>query len=62
MNNKYIVINGKLYKEVESFEDDICPFCGGKDFIIHPEDETFKKRKGCLNCNKWLDPVRFIND
>ena len=31
-----------------------CPFCGSTNLIVHPGDETFMPRRGCLNCNEWF--------
>lgn len=26
--------------------------------FVQPDDETFEERRGCLDCNQWLEPVR----
>lgn len=58
MVKEYIIIDGQLYKRVDYFNSEFCPFCGSKELIINPEDETFLSRVGCLNCDRWIDPVR----
>ena len=38
---------------------DVCPFCHStKPWIVHGGDETFYPRRGCLDCNRWIDQVR----
>ena len=32
--------------------------CKHSRIITKPGDETFLPQRGCLDCNKWLDPVR----
>ena len=36
----------------------VCPFCGSTKLHSKPETETFRERRGCLDCDNWLDPVR----
>ena len=37
-----------------------CPLCGSeRPFIINKGDKTFHDRRGCLDCNKWIDGVHF---
>ncbi len=36
-----------------------CPFCGSSRAPkVIPADKTFHQRRGCLDCNRWWDPVR----
>ena len=35
-----------------------CPHCGGHNLIEKAADETFFARLGCLDCDKWLEPVK----
>ena len=46
-------------KERELYGD-IIDKCEHKRIVIQEEDGTFQARRGCLDCDKWLDPVRFI--
>jgi hypothetical protein len=32
--------------------------CAHLNTVTQPADETFLERRGCLDCNQWLDPVR----
>lgn len=37
---------------------DMCPFCGGKNLHASDGDATFMPRRGCLDCNRWIESVR----
>lgn len=58
MAKEYIIIDGQLYKRMDYFDSEFCPFCGSTNLITKPGDETFLSRVGCLNCDRWIDPVR----
>lgn len=44
------------------FEKYGCPFCKSMEIILRPGTEIFLPQRGCLSCNKWIDPVRIKND
>jgi hypothetical protein len=58
MAKEYITKDGQLYKKVEYFDGKFCPFCGGTRLITKRGDEVFHSRMGCMDCDKWIDPVR----
>jgi len=62
VSDEYITINGVLYRRVESlteiFDGKTCPLCGSNNLIEHPECERFYARRGCLDCDTWLESVR----
>jgi hypothetical protein len=35
--------------------------CSHLHTTVQAADETFYERRGCLDCNCWLDPVRLKN-
>lgn len=35
-----------------------CPFCGSKRLHSREADERFEAQRGCLDCDRWIDPVR----
>ena len=36
-----------------------CPFClSARPFVVdHENDSTFFPRRGCLDCDRWIDKV-----
>lgn len=36
-----------------------CQHCGSKRFIKKEADELFIEQVGCLDCDRWLTPVRY---
>lgn len=37
---------------------DVCPFCGGKRLQVSEGDKTFLPRRGCLDCDRWIESVK----
>ena len=38
----------------------MCSDCPHNRIITQPGSETFLPRRGCLDCNEWLEPVRLV--
>ena len=36
--------------------------CRHERILTMKSDGTFRERRGCLDCDRWIDPVRLIND
>lgn len=54
-----ICVSKSWYEEVIEFTNK-CPFCKSeRSPIIKKEDEKFYSQRGCLDCDTWIDPVRF---
>jgi len=58
MEKKYIIKDGHIYKRVGIFDEKECLFCGSVRLIRIPSDEVFLSRVGCLQCNKWIEPIK----
>jgi len=54
-----ISVQREWFECMTKMHPDECPFCGSNKITTTPGDETFLPRRGCRNCAKWIDEVRF---